>query len=183
MSSTVDQSQIISRLQAIVGEEKVKTDADSLDTFGKDWTKIYAPKPLAITFPKTTEQVAEIVKAANELDFAIVPSGGRTGLSAGAVAANGDRLVAADLLGAVDADRDRLVLADGLGPVVADLFFLIVLDDVVLIVADLLVLVVADRLAVVVLDLDDPVLLTVDVDVLLALGVLEAQLVEAPTSG
>ncbi len=73
MSSNLDQTQIINRLQAIIGEDKVKTDADSLDTFGKDWTKIYAPKPLAITFPKTTEQVADIVKLANELDFAIVP--------------------------------------------------------------------------------------------------------------
>jgi len=96
MSSSISPEQIISRLQTIVGEDKVKTDADSLETFGKDWTKIYAPKPLAITFPKTTEQVADIVKAANELAFAIVPSGGRTGLSAGAVAANGEVVVALD---------------------------------------------------------------------------------------
>ncbi len=96
MSTHADQSQILSRLQAIVGEDKVKTDADSLETFGKDWTKIYAPKPLAITFPKSTEEVADIVKAANELDFAIVPSGGRTGLSAGAVASNGEVVVAMD---------------------------------------------------------------------------------------
>ncbi len=96
MSSSISPEQIISRLQTIVGEDKVKTDADSLETFGKDWTKIYAPKPLAITFPKTTEQVADIVKAANELEFAIVPSGGRTGLSAGAVAANGEVVVALD---------------------------------------------------------------------------------------
>jgi len=97
----MSQTDIISRLQAIIGEDKVKTDADSLETFGKDWTKIYAPKPLAITFPKTTEEVAEIVKAANELDFAIVPSGGRTGLSAGAVAANGEVVVALDRMNTI----------------------------------------------------------------------------------
>ena len=92
----MSQEQILSRLQQIVGEDKVKTDAESLETFGKDWTKIYAPKPLAIVFPKTTEEVSDVVKAANELDFAIVPSGGRTGLSAGAVAANGEVVVALD---------------------------------------------------------------------------------------
>jgi len=97
----MSQTAILSRLQTILGEDKVKTDADSLETFGKDWTKIYAPKPLAIAFPKTTEQVAEIVKAANELEFAIVPSGGRTGLSAGAVAANGEVVVALDYMNTI----------------------------------------------------------------------------------
>ncbi|MFY0641951.1 MAG: FAD-binding oxidoreductase, partial [Bermanella sp.] len=97
----MSQNAVISRLQTILGDDKVKTDADSLETFGKDWTKIYAPKPLAITFPRTTEQVAEIIKAANELEFAIVPSGGRTGLSAGAVAANGEVVVALDYMNAI----------------------------------------------------------------------------------
>ncbi|EAT10917.1 FAD-binding oxidoreductase [Bermanella marisrubri] len=99
--SSDNQSQILSRLQGIVGEDKVKTDQDSLDTFGKDWTKIYEPKPLAIVFPKSTEEVAELVKAANELEFAIVPSGGRTGLSAGAVAANGEVVIALDRMNTI----------------------------------------------------------------------------------
>ena len=92
----MSQAQIVDQLQAIVGDDKVKTDLDSLETWGKDWTKIYAPKPLAIVFPNTTEQVAEVVKLANELEFAIVPSGGRTGLSAGAVASNGEVVVSLD---------------------------------------------------------------------------------------
>ncbi|MCP5325356.1 MAG: FAD-binding oxidoreductase [Oceanospirillaceae bacterium] len=94
----MSQNDIITRLSAIVGTDKVKTDTDSLQTFGKDWTKIYAPKPLAIVFPKTTEQVQAVVKLANELNFALVPSGGRTGLSAGAVAANGEVVVAFDYM-------------------------------------------------------------------------------------
>ncbi len=92
----MSQAQIVDQLQAIVGDDKVKTDLDSLETWGKDWTKIYAPKPLAIVFPNTTEQVAEVVKLANQLEFAIVPSGGRTGLSAGAVASNGEVVVSLD---------------------------------------------------------------------------------------
>ncbi|WP_396588561.1 FAD-binding oxidoreductase [Bermanella sp. R86510] len=92
----MSQEQILSGLQQIVGDDKVKTDADSLETFGKDWTKIYPPKPLAIVFPASTDEVAAIVKLANELSFALVPSGGRTGLSAGAVAANGEVVVALD---------------------------------------------------------------------------------------
>lgn len=97
-NAKMSQNDIITRLGAIVGTDKVKTDTDSLQTFGKDWTKIYAPKPLAIVFPKTTEQVQAVVKLANELNFALVPSGGRTGLSAGAVAANGEVVVAFDYM-------------------------------------------------------------------------------------
>lgn len=99
--SSDNQSQILSRLQGIVGEDKVKTDNESLETFGKDWTKIYEPKPLAIVFPKSTAEVAELVKAANELEFTIVPSGGRTGLSAGAVAANGEVVIALDRMNTI----------------------------------------------------------------------------------
>ncbi len=96
--TTLTQENLVSQLAAIVGDDKVRTDADSLETFGKDWTKVYAPKPTAIVFPKTTEQVAAVVKLANEHGLALVPSGGRTGLSAGAVAANGEIVVAFDYM-------------------------------------------------------------------------------------
>ena len=96
--TTLTQEALIEQLSAIVGADKVRTDADSLETFWKDWTKIYPPAPTAIVFPKTTQQVADIVKLANEFGIALVPSGGRTGLSAGAVAANGEVVVAFDYM-------------------------------------------------------------------------------------
>ena len=95
---TLSQQTLIELLSAIVGDDKVRTDADSLENFGKDWTKIYPPKPAAIVFPKTTEQVQKIVLLANQHQLALVPSGGRTGLSAGAVAANGEIVVAFDYM-------------------------------------------------------------------------------------
>ena len=94
--------QIIATLKTLVDEGKVLTDPADLDNYGKDWTKIYPPKPLAIVFPKTTEQVQALVKFANEADVALVPSGGRTGLSAGAVAANGEVVVAFDYRNQID---------------------------------------------------------------------------------
>jgi FAD/FMN-containing dehydrogenase len=98
---SLNQADLENQLKSIVGDDKVKTDADSLDTFGKDWTKIYPPNPSAIVFPKTTEQVQAIVKLANEHQIALVPSGGRTGLSAGAVAANGEVVVAFDYMNSI----------------------------------------------------------------------------------
>lgn len=94
--TTLTQEVLVEKLAAIFGADKVKTDADSLATFGKDWTKIWEPKPAAIVFPKTTEQVRDLVLLANQEGFAVVPSGGRTGLSAGAVAANGEVVVSFD---------------------------------------------------------------------------------------
>jgi len=99
--TSLSQVELENQLKAIVGDDKVKTDADSLETFGKDWTKIYPPNPSAIVFPKTTEQVQGIVKLANEHQIALVPSGGRTGLSAGAVAANGEVVVAFDYMNSI----------------------------------------------------------------------------------
>jgi len=93
-----DQQQIITDLTALVDEGRIKTDQDSLKQFGCDWTKMYDPAPLAILFPKTIEQVQAIVRYANEHQVGLVPSGGRTGLSAAAVAANGEVVVAFDLM-------------------------------------------------------------------------------------
>ena len=89
---------LIDELKTLLEPGKLLTDADSLNTYGKDWTKHFAPAPLAIAFPKSIEQVQAIVRWANQHKVALVPSGGRTGLSAGAVAANGEVVVAFDYM-------------------------------------------------------------------------------------
>ena len=65
-------------------------DADDLVAYGKDWTKVHAPKPSVICFPESTEQVSKLLRICSENQIAVVPSGGRTGLAGGAVAANGE---------------------------------------------------------------------------------------------
>ncbi|EIM16413.1 MULTISPECIES: FAD-binding oxidoreductase [Pseudomonas] len=89
---------LIDELKTLVEAGKVLTDADSLNAYGKDWTKHFAPAPSAIVFPKTIEQVQAIVRWANRHKVALVPSGGRTGLSAAAVAANGEVVVSFDYM-------------------------------------------------------------------------------------
>ncbi|OUS26496.1 FAD-binding oxidoreductase [Gammaproteobacteria bacterium 45_16_T64] len=106
-----EQEQIIIDLAALVDEGRIKTDPDSLKQFGCDWTKMYDPAPLAILFPKTTEQVQAIVRYANEHKIGLVPSGGRTGLSAAAVAAHGEVVVAFDAMNQISdfIETDRSV--------------------------------------------------------------------------
>jgi len=83
----------LSQLQNILGAQGLLTDPASLETYGCDWTKTYEPAPSAIAFPKTTAQVQALIQVANQAQFNIVPSGGRTGLSGGAVAAQGELVV------------------------------------------------------------------------------------------
>src|SRR5690606_41796566 len=89
---------LIDELKTLVEPGKVLTDADSLEAYGKDWTKHFPPAPSAIVFPKTIEQVQAIVLWANRHRVALVPSGGRTGLSGAAVAAHGEVVVAFDYM-------------------------------------------------------------------------------------
>ena len=77
------------------------TDADSAERYGVDWTKVWAPAPSAVVLPETAEEVQQIVEIANEHGLHLVPSGGRTGLSAAAVAANGEGVVAFDRMNRV----------------------------------------------------------------------------------
>ena len=69
------------------------TEAGDLEHYGRDWTRRWTPAPLAIAVPASLDEVQAIVRWANEHHVAIVPSGGRTGLSGGAVAANGELVV------------------------------------------------------------------------------------------
>lgn len=79
-------------LEALVQSfgDLISSDAHDLATYGRDWTRAYQPAPLAIARPRSTAEVAQIVARCRELGVAIVPSGGRTGLAGGAVAARGE---------------------------------------------------------------------------------------------
>lgn len=92
---------IIKELITLFSKKQVLTDTDSLQHYGCDWTKAYSPDPLAIVLPETTEQIQQLVLLANEQGIALVPSGGRTGLSGGAVAANKEVVVAFDRMNKV----------------------------------------------------------------------------------
>jgi FAD/FMN-containing dehydrogenase len=105
---------VIETLKTLVDADKVRTDPESLNTWGKDWTKQFEPAPLAIVFPKSIEQVQAIVRFANEQRLALVPSGGRTGLSAAAVAANGEIVVSFDYMNRILSfnEFDRTVVCE-----------------------------------------------------------------------
>ncbi|MBD9368903.1 FAD-binding oxidoreductase [Xanthomonas sp. XNM01] len=88
-------------LQQALPALRLKTDAADLEHYGRDWTRRWTPAPLAIALPGSIEEVQGVVQWANRHGVAVVPSGGRTGLSGGAVAANGELVLSLERMNRV----------------------------------------------------------------------------------
>ncbi len=109
-------------LAAIVGAGRVLTDAESARHYGGDWTRVYTPAPSAVVLPGSVAEVQAVVRLAAAEGLAIVPSGGRTGLSGGAVAHRGELVLALDRLNAIsDFNPVERTVVCGAGVVTATL--------------------------------------------------------------
>ncbi|MBS0211959.1 MAG: FAD-binding oxidoreductase [Proteobacteria bacterium] len=71
----------------------VRTSPADLLHYGRDWTHSFEPAPSAIALPESVGEVQALVRWANQTRTPLVPSGGRTGLSGGAVATHGEVVV------------------------------------------------------------------------------------------
>ena len=91
----------LTSLQTAVAGLLIKTDPADLEHYGRDWTRRWTPAPMAIALPGTVDQVQGVVRWAFEHGVALVPSGGRTGLSGGAVAANGELVLSLERMNRV----------------------------------------------------------------------------------
>lgn len=98
-------------LDELFSARQLKRDPDTLARWGCDWTRSFPVAPSAVVFVETVEEVEALVRLANEEAFALVPSGGRTGLSGGAVAGNGEVVVSFDRMNRIldFSAADRLV--------------------------------------------------------------------------
>src|SRR4051794_14471247 len=72
-------------LVAVVGAEHVRDDPGALLTFSTGATPPERGKPHVVVFPATTEEVAAVVRIANERRVPVIARGSGTNLSAGAV--------------------------------------------------------------------------------------------------
>lgn len=73
----------------VVGPARVLTDPADMQAFQQDWRGRYQGAALAVLMPGCTNEVAAVVKVCAGLNVAIVPQGGNTGLTGGAVAGAG----------------------------------------------------------------------------------------------
>jgi FAD/FMN-containing dehydrogenase len=80
----------LQRVKAEFEAEFASADALDLQTYGKDWTRVFTPNPQLLVRPRSTAEVARFVALCHEFSVPFVPSGGRTGYAGGAVAASGE---------------------------------------------------------------------------------------------
>jgi FAD/FMN-containing dehydrogenase len=98
LSTPSESTTLLDGIRAFIEPAHVRTDLDSGLNYGRDWTRLYAPNPLAVVLPGSVEQVRQLVRYANEHRLPLVPSGGRTGLSGAAVACRGEIVVSLERL-------------------------------------------------------------------------------------
>ena len=73
------------KLTAIVGENYIFTDAETLSHFGHDETEDLSFPPQVVLKPANAQEISEILKVANQYKIPTTPIGARTGLSGGAL--------------------------------------------------------------------------------------------------
>jgi len=114
----MEESELLSRMAAIVGAAAVLTDETAMAPFVLDWRRRYQGRALAVVKPASTHEVSEMVRLCAATRTAIVPQGGNTGLAGGATPdASGTQIVLnlsrLDRVRAVDAVNNSLTVEAG----------------------------------------------------------------------
>lgn len=76
---------LIAQLQDIVGNAYVFVDESTLRQYGHDETEDFVFPPAVLVKPGTTQEIAQIMKLANQYYTPVTPIGAQTGLSGGAL--------------------------------------------------------------------------------------------------
>jgi FAD/FMN-containing dehydrogenase len=101
----------IEDLKKILKPQQITEDPSDLAAYGKDWSIYFPAKPLAVVFPESQNDLIQIVEWARKTKTALVPSGGRTGLSSAATASNHELVVSFDKMNKIlDFDEVDLIL-------------------------------------------------------------------------
>lgn len=98
--SKSSEPKIIAQLREIAGRDAVTCDDDELMVYECDAMTTHRSRPLAVVFPRATEQVSRIVKLLHDNRIPFGPRGAGTGLSSGAIATGcekGERAVVIEM--------------------------------------------------------------------------------------
>lgn len=79
------QPEIIQKLTTIVGENYIFTDQETRNHYGHDETEDYVFPPNVVVKPANAQEIAAVLKVANDYKIPTTPIGARTGLSGGAL--------------------------------------------------------------------------------------------------
>lgn len=113
---------VVEKLKGIAGPENVLTMPEDLDTYAYDATSTWYHRPDVIVFPTSTEQVAEVLRLANDLELPVTPRGGGTNVSGGSIPIRGGIvLVTVKMDRILSLDRENLVAVCECGVILQDL--------------------------------------------------------------
>jgi len=109
---------LLEQFSAALGKEYVLTEDQDKAPYLTDWRKRYSGKALAVLLPKTTNEVAKLVKLCAANHVAIVPQGGHTGFCGGATPDNSGNQVILNLkrmnqIREIDAANQTITLEAG----------------------------------------------------------------------
>jgi glycolate oxidase len=82
-------AEIIQKLESMVGSSFIFTDNETRNKYGHDETEDLVFPPNVVVKPSNSIEISEILKIANQYKIPVVPIGGRTGLSGGALSVQG----------------------------------------------------------------------------------------------
>ena len=99
---------LIQHIKAVTGENFVFTDDDTRKHYGHDETEDYNFPPAVVVKPGSVEEVSAIIKLANEYKVPVVPIGGRTGLSGGALSIYGGIGLSMERFNCIEIDEKNL---------------------------------------------------------------------------
>ncbi|MEM7620502.1 MAG: FAD-binding oxidoreductase [Pseudomonadota bacterium] len=78
-------SDMIEKFKTLIGDEHVITDSKDMSQYLTEWRDLYQGKASCILLPGSTQDVSHILSYAHEMNIAIVPQGGNTGLVGGQI--------------------------------------------------------------------------------------------------
>ncbi|MBA2748737.1 MAG: glycolate oxidase subunit GlcD [Tatlockia sp.] len=107
---------IIKQFEAIVGKKGVVQRREELITYECDGLASYRHRPEVVVLPRTTEQVAEIVKVCDRNSVAFIARGAGTGLSGGALPTENCVLIVTALMRQIldiDLENQRVTVQPG----------------------------------------------------------------------
>lgn len=81
--------EVVAKLRRILDSTQVVEDETELLVYECDGLPLFKNRPDVVVFPKKTEEVAQVVRLANEYRIPFLPRGAGTGLSGGALAVEG----------------------------------------------------------------------------------------------
>jgi len=111
-----DWKPIIKKFEAVLGKNGVVQRREELITYECDGLTSYRQRPAVVVLPKTTEQVAEVVKICDRHNIPFIARGSGTGLSGGALPIEDCVLIVTSMMRqilSIDLENQQVVVQPG----------------------------------------------------------------------